>query len=87
VKGISARAALISVFLGLAAVGQAEDYYIYHNPEGKLVISNKKPPPESKIIKQLPRVPDSETPQSVQPKTQPNGHMEGSPKPCKNGQS
>ena len=75
----------LSLFLGLAAVGQAEDYYMYHDPGGKLVISNKKPPPGSKIIKQLPGVRDSETPQSQQPKTQPNGQMEGSPKPSKNG--
>jgi hypothetical protein len=33
--------------------GQAEDYYIYHDPDGKLVISNKEPSPGSKIIKQL----------------------------------
>lgn len=53
-KGISASATLISLFLGLAAVtpGQTEDYYIYHDPDGKLVISNKKPPLGSKIIRQ-----------------------------------
>jgi hypothetical protein len=73
-------ASCFALFLGLAAVGEAEDYYIYYDPEGKVVISNKKPPPESKIIRQLPGVTDSDTPQSQQPKTQPNGQMEGSPK-------
>ena len=54
VKIISARAALSALLLGLALVtpGQAEDYYIYLNPDGKLFISNKKPPAGSKIIKQ-----------------------------------
>ncbi|MGB7950091.1 MAG: hypothetical protein WCH75_20595 [Candidatus Binatia bacterium] len=72
-KSISLGAALIAVFLGLIAVtpGQAEDYFIYHDPDGKLVISNKKSPPGSKIIRQrdLPEVPTRET-----GKTQPNGH-------------
>ena len=43
-----------ALLLGLAAVtpGEAEDYYIYQAPNGELVISNKQPPPGSKIIKQ-----------------------------------
>jgi len=74
-------------FLGLAVVtqGQAEDYYIYHDPDGKLVISNKEPPPGSKIIKQLPEPTDREVPQAQEPvKPQPNLQIEGSPKPSKN---
>ncbi|MGB7948857.1 MAG: hypothetical protein WCH75_14325 [Candidatus Binatia bacterium] len=53
-KIISVRATLIALFLGLALVtpSQAEDYYIYLNPNGKLFISNKKPPPGSQIIRQ-----------------------------------
>jgi hypothetical protein len=45
-----------ALFFGLAVVTpvQADDYYIYHDPDGKLVISNKEPPPGSKIIKRLP---------------------------------
>jgi hypothetical protein len=56
VKGINARSALVSLFLGLAPVtpGQAQDYYIYHDPHGKLFISNQEPPPGSKIAKRLP---------------------------------
>jgi len=51
-------------------------------PDGKLVISNKQPPPGSKIIKQqnLPEVTDSEVPQAQQR----DGQTEGSPKPSKN---
>jgi hypothetical protein len=81
VKGISARAALILVFLGLSVTAQAEDYYIYQTPNGALVISNKQPPPGSKIIKQL-NLPDE--PQAQEPdKPQPNGQTENSPKPSK----
>ena len=73
-----------ALFLGLAAVtqGQAEEHYIYQDPDGKLVISNKQPPPGSKIIKQqnLPEVTDSEVPQAQQR----DGQTEGSPKPSKN---
>jgi hypothetical protein len=88
VKSIIARATLISLFLGLAAVtqAQAEDYYIYQTPNGALVISNKEPPPGSKITKRIsfPDAPDNEAPQN-QPtdKPQPNGQPEGSPKPSK----
>ena len=80
-------ASCFALFLGLAVVtqGQAEDYYIYQAPNGELVISNKEPPPGSKIIKQLPGVTDKEVPQAQEPgKTQPNLQTEGSPKPSKN---
>ena len=68
-----------ALFLGLAVVtqGQTEDYYIYQSPNGELVISNKQPPSGSKIIQQLPGVPDSEAPQAKEPgKTQSNGQTE-----------
>jgi len=73
-------------FLGLAVItqGQAEEYYIYQDPNGELVISNKEPPPGSKIIKQLPGATDREVPQGQQRKNpEPNGQTEGSPKPSK----
>ena len=75
-----------ALFLGLAVVtrGRAEDYYIYQGPNGELVISNKEPPPGSKIIKQLPGLTDREVPQAQaqEPrKTPPNGQTEGSLKP------
>jgi len=87
VKRINVRAALIALFLGLAAVtpGQAEEYYVYQTPNGALVISNKQPPPGSKIIKQLPGATDREVAQAQEPgKPQPNVQTEGSPKPSKN---
>jgi len=82
------RAFCFALFLGLAVVtqGQADEYYIYHGPNGELVISNKEPPPGSKIIKQqnLPEVTDREKPQSQQPNnSQPNVPTESSPKPSK----
>jgi hypothetical protein len=88
VKSINARATLISLFLGLAVVtqAQAEDYYIYQTPNGALVISNKEPPPGSKIIKRIsfPDTTDSEVPPSQQPTNpQPNVQPEGAPKPSK----
>jgi hypothetical protein len=73
-----------ALFLGLALVTQvhAEDYYLYQTPNGALVISNKEPPPWSKIIKQLNL---SAEPQAEEPgKPQPNGQREDSPKPTKN---
>jgi hypothetical protein len=77
-----------SLFIGLAVVtqAQAENYYIYHDPAGKLVISNKEPPPGSKMIKQhtWPEVTDSESPQVQQRNDpQPNGPAEGSQKPSR----
>ena len=82
----SIDATLVALFLGLAVVtqSQAEDYYIYQAPNGELVISNKQPPPGSKIIKQLPGVTDREVPQAQaqEPrKTPPNGQTEDSLKP------
>ena len=71
--------------LGVVTQGQAEDYYIYQTPKGELVISNKQPPPGSKIIKQLPGPTDREVPQAQEPgKPQPNVQTESSPKPSKN---
>jgi hypothetical protein len=89
VKSINARAALIFLFLGLAMVtqAQAEEYYIYHDPAGKLVISNQEPPPGSKIIRQhnWPDATDSAVPQNQSANNpQANGPMESSPKPSKN---
>ena len=70
-------------FLGLAVItqGQAEEYYIYQGPNGELIISNKQPPPGSKIIKQqnLPEASQAQEPG----KPQPNVQIEGSPKPSK----
>ena len=71
-KTIKARTAVIlafcfSLFMGLA---QAEEYYIYKDPNGKLVISNKEPPPGSRIIKQqtLSETTDSQIQPSQEPR-------------------
>jgi hypothetical protein len=69
----------------MATQGRAKDYYFYAGPNRELVISNKEPPPGSKIIKQLPGVTDKEAPQAQEPsKTQSNGQRKDSPKPSKN---
>ena len=73
-----------ALLLGLAVVtqGQAEDYYIYQAPNGELVISNKQPPPGSKIIKQQSM---PEPPQAQEPgKTPPNVQTERSSKQSNN---
>lgn len=80
-------ASCFALFLGLAVVtqAQAEDYYFYEGPKGELVISNKEPPPGSKIIKQLPGETDREVSQAPEPaKPQPNVQTVGPPKPTKN---
>jgi len=65
--------------------GQADDYYFYEGPKGELVISNKEPPPGTKIIKRLPSVTNREAPQDQEPgKTMPKVKTESSPKPTKN---
>ena len=52
----------VLICLAFAAQVQAGEYYTYHDPAGKLVISNSKPPSGSKIIKQetLPAVSDAQ---------------------------
>lgn len=76
----------LAFLLAFVTQGQAEDYYVYHDADGKLVLSNKKPPPGSKIIRHLTSVTDKEAPQD-QPqepgKTPPTAQTEDSPKPFK----
>jgi hypothetical protein len=53
------------------------EYYIYRDSKGGLVLSNQKPPPDSKIIKQqtLPDLADVETAQVQERNDQrPNGN-------------
>src|SRR4030095_15052530 len=81
------RGFCFALLLGLAVVTpvQAEDYYIYQTVNGELVISNKQPPPGSKIIRQLPGETDREVSQAQESsKPQPSVQPEGSPKPSKN---
>ena len=77
------------LFLGLALgiQGQAGEYYTYQDPNGKLVISNKEPPPGSKIIRQQNLTEGTDTQvQKTQERddTQPSEQTEGSLKPPKN---
>jgi hypothetical protein len=70
--------------LALAAQGSAEEFYTYRDPQGNLVISNKPPPPGSKVLKKqnLPEATDGqESPEGSD--AQPNGRPEGSAKPSK----
>ena len=67
-KSIIARTGLLGLgcYLLLGAMitnGHAGEYYMYRDSNGGLVISNKQPPPGSKIIKQqtLPDTAEGET--------------------------
>lgn len=77
------------LFFGFALTteGQGGDYYTYQDSSGKLVISNKQPPPGSKIIKKqnLPDVATSQV-QDAQENDgkQLTGNTEGSPKRSQN---
>lgn len=75
-----------SLFLALAVPtqGRSEEYYIYQDPNGKLVISNNQPPPGSTIIKQhdLPEITDSQL-QRAQEDDMAKGRLEGSPEPSR----
>ena len=81
---ITTIVAMLFAFLFLfAAQGQAEDHYIYEDAQGKWVISNKEPPPGSKIIRKLdmPEYRDTQM-QQVQEsnRARSTGKLEGSSK-------
>ncbi|HUK39620.1 MAG TPA: DUF4124 domain-containing protein [Candidatus Acidoferrales bacterium] len=63
---ITALGFWLFLFLGIGATPkiQAEEYYIYRDANGKLVISNQQPPRGSTIIKQekLPEAPANQEP-------------------------
>ena len=71
----------------LATQGQAAEYYSYRGPDGRLVISNRPPPPRSLVLRKL-ELPESADPQVQQPHeggdTQLNGHYQHPAKPSKN---
>jgi hypothetical protein len=90
VKTITAIALVpsFSLFLGLALAtqGQAEEHYIYKDPDGKLVISNKTPPPGSSVLKKqdLPEATEPQVQQRQESGDTPlNGHSEVSGKPSR----
>jgi hypothetical protein len=83
----SIEATFIALLVGFAVVteGHAGDYYFYKGPKGELVISNKEPPPGSKIIKEVHGATDREVPQAQEHgKAQPIGQTESPPKPSTN---
>jgi len=77
-----------SLFFGffMRAQGWAEEYYVYRDANGKLVISNQQPPPGSTIIKQqnLPETFDNEVPRVPYNDDMSKGRIEGSPETPKN---
>ena len=72
--------------LAFVAQGQAEDFFIYKDPQGNLVISNKPPPPGSSVLKKH-DLPETPGPELSQPKEgadpQPNERSDSSPQPPK----
>jgi hypothetical protein len=81
---ITTTAALIcgSLFF-LTTHGQAEEHYIYKDPQGGLVISNQKPPAGSNVLRTL-DLPAFREPQLQQVQqsesTRSTGTLESSPK-------
>jgi len=80
---------LVFCLLGfaLATQGQAAEYYSYRDPDGRLVISNKPPPPGSWVLRKL-ELPETADAQVQQPQagddTQLNEQSEGSEQLSKN---
>jgi hypothetical protein len=81
---ITATAALIlASWFFLPAQGPAEEHYIYKDPQGRLVISNQKPPAGSNVLRTL-DLPPFREPQRQQVQqsdsTRSTGTLEGSAK-------
>ena len=81
---ITTIVALLFAFLVFfAAQGQAEEYFIYEDAQGKWVISNKQPPAGSNILRKIdmPEYRDTQM-QQVQESTRARstGKLEGSSK-------
>ena len=67
----------------LASQSQAEEHYVYKDPQSRLVISNKQPPEGSKILRKLdlPEFRDAQMQQVPTAGTRSSGQMEASTKP------
>jgi hypothetical protein len=78
VAGPTLLALCLYMLVGFTAMkAHASEYFIYYDAKGGLVVSNQKPPPDSKIIKQqtLPDLADVETAQVQERNDQrPNGN-------------
>lgn len=73
------------LFLGLvlATQGQAEDHYIYKDPRGLLVISNKPPPSGSNVLRKLDLTEGLVQQPQQAGDSQPSGRSDGSAKQSK----
>ena len=71
--------------VGLMPKARAEEYYIYRDAQGKLVISNQLPPRGSTILKQqnLPEIPGNQEPSLQEHEDMPRGHSENPSEPPK----
>jgi hypothetical protein len=76
-------ALIFALLCFFAARSHAEDHYIYKDTQGKLVISNRQPPPGSNVIRKLdlPEYRDTQM-QQVQENAdmRSTGKLEASPK-------
>jgi hypothetical protein len=84
VAGPTLLALCFYMLVGFTAMkAHASEYFIYYDSKGGLVVSNQKPPPDSKIIKQqtLPDTAEGETVQEGNP--QPNQNPNPSKPPNK----
>jgi hypothetical protein len=83
VKITTIAALIIAALFFFTAPGQAEEHYIYKDPQGGLVISNQKPPAGSTILRKLdlPEFREAQM-QQVQESSsaRPTGKLESSPK-------
>ena len=75
--------ALIFSFFVLAAKAKAEEYYIYKDPRGPLVISNKPPPSGSNVLRKLDLTEGLVQQPQQAGDTQPSGRSDGSAKQSK----
>ena len=82
-KSSTTVALIFAVLFFLAPAGEAEEHYIYKDLQGRLVLSNQKPPPGSTILRKLdlPEFREVQT-QQLQESSRAGsvGKLEGSPK-------
>jgi hypothetical protein len=76
-------AMIFALLFLLSEYGQSEDHYIYKDAQGKLVLSNKQPPPGSNILRKLdlPEFRDTQVQQAQESSgARSTGKLEGSSK-------
>ena len=55
-------ALIFALLFLIAAPGQAEEHFIYKDPQGRLVLSNQQPPPGSNVLRKFDLSAFGETP-------------------------